>query len=245
MEGMRSQAPSLPCPIAVLLDLDNTVYTYAPCHRAGMATAAATAAGMDDRWVDAGTFKADYARARDAAKRRIRHTGAAHCRLLYFKSLIETRVGRTDIDAICRLHDAYWDGYLSAMVLDVGCRVLLDAWRAVGVRTAWVSDFTTERQMLKLRHLGLGDAVDFLVTAEETGAVKPDAGGIDLALEKLGVASSKSVWFVGDDHERDLGAARARGLTAIWFRRNAETTASIAPDATVDSWAELAALWRG
>ena len=230
-------------PHAILLDIDNTVYAYEPCHRAGLSAAAQEAASLSVRWRDADAFAVDYKTARETVKKRIRETGAAHCRLLYFKEMIETEFKRSGIPEIRRLHDEYWAGYFSVMTPDDGCAALLREWREQGIKTAWVSDFTTERQMLKLLHLGLEDLVDYLITAEEVGAVKPHAGGIDLALAKLGVTAS-STWFIGDDHERDLGAAHARGIASLWFQRVPDGKPSTEAEATVFSWAELTKLWN-
>ena len=200
----------LPRPSAILLDLDNTVYAYAPCHEAGLVSAF-QASGFDHEI----TFRADYALARNQAKKPIPETGAAHCRLLYFKTLLERNTGRTQITETLALHAAYWDGYHVAMRLDPGVRELLTAWKAAQIPTAWVSDFTTERQFLKLQTLGLEDLVTYLVTAEEVGAVKPDPSGVDVALAKLGQAPGPHIWLIGDDTKRDLGVAATRGLTGI------------------------------
>jgi putative hydrolase of the HAD superfamily len=232
-------------PVAILLDLDNTVYAYAPCHAAGMAAAERAAAQVDARWRAAGAFAADYAAARAAVKARTRGQAAEHSRLLYFLELLAQHQGRTPLDAVRRLHDAYWLGYFSRMRLDPGCLALLRAWRAAGLRLAWVSDFTTMRQVLKLKALGLDGAADCLVTSEAAGADKPDPRVVDLALERLGVAPGEA-WLVGDDPHRDVGAARARGVPAIWLRRagGAPAPLAAAPDAVVDDWVALRALWE-
>jgi FMN phosphatase YigB (HAD superfamily) len=238
----------LPRPDAILLDLDNTVYAYAPCHATGLLSAQALAAELRPEWQDFETFKQDYSAARTDVKSRIAATGAAHCRLLYFKVMTEGKWGATRPSEARRLHEAYWAGYTAAMRRDDGCLELLTRWRDAGIRTAWVSDFTTERQMLKLEALGLIEAVEFLITAEEVGGVKPDPSGIDLAVARLGVAENARVWFVGDDIVRDLRAAHSRGLTAILFERGEELHKgedAYPPHARVRSWATLAELWEG
>jgi len=201
-------------PTAILLDLDNTVYAYAPCHEAGLQAAFRASGDTDEA-----TFRADYHTARDQAKHAIRDTGAAHCRLLYFKTFWENRTGRTQLAKTLALYHAYWAAYHAAMVPDDGMLACLTAWKDAGIPLAWVSDFTTEQQFLKLQTLGLEGVVDYLITAEEVGAVKPDPRGVDLALAKLGVEPSPAVWFIGDDTKRDCGVAEARGLTFLWRDR--------------------------
>ncbi|MBB6048677.1 HAD family hydrolase [Armatimonas rosea] len=201
-------------PAAILLDIDNTVYAYAPCHEAGL-----KAAFLVSELSDEAEFRAAYAEAREQAKHAIADTGAAHCRLLYFKRLLENRLGRTAPTASLALYKAYWDGYHAAMQLDPGVRELLSLWRDAGVPTAWVTDFTTEQQLRKLQTLSIADSVTYLVTAEEVGAVKPDPRGVDEALARFGIAPGPGVWFIGDDPKRDRGVAEARGLTFLWRDR--------------------------
>jgi putative hydrolase of the HAD superfamily len=142
-----------------------------------------------------------------------------------------------------RLHEAYWSGYFGAMKVDDGCAALLRDWRTAGVRLAWVSNFTTERQILKLEALGLAAAADALVTSEEAGAEKPDPRVIDLALARLS-AQAEHTWLVGDSAKDDVAGALARGLTPIWLRREGETGGAAGAAAVVDDWAGLRRLWE-
>ena len=201
-------------PAAILLDIDNTVYAYAPCHEAGLKAAFAASGDSDEA-----AFRADYATAREQAKARIPHTGAAHCRLLYFKRLLENRLGHTALTETLTLSAAYWDGYHTAMQLDNGVRECLAHWQELRVPTAWITDFTTEQQLRKLQTLHLENLVTHTITAEEVGAVKPDPRGVDEALTRFGIAPGPDVWFIGDDTKRDRGVAEARGLTFFWRDR--------------------------
>lgn len=230
-------------PRAIALDLDNTVYAYAPCHEAGLASAAGAATGMEGRWRTAEGFAADYARARAAVKERTAGLAVSHCRLHYFKEMVETAMGRTDAPATFRLHESYWDGYVPAMKPDPGAVELLRDLRDRGVLLAWVSNFTTERQMLKLRALGLEGVANFVLTSEEAGEEKPSPRVIDLALAKLGVAPSEA-WLVGDDEDADIGAARARGMTIVCLRRDGQRS-EVAADHVVGSWDEIRRLLDG
>lgn len=202
-------------PAAILLDLDNTVYAYTPCHEAGL-RAAFSVSGFSDE----ARFRAAYDQARQQAKHAIAHTGAAHCRLLYFKRLLENEHGWTVPDGALALYQAYWSGYHSAMQLDPGVRECLTHWKTLGIPTAWITDFTTEQQLRKVQTLGISDLVRLMVTAEEVGAVKPDPHGVDEALARFGIAPGPAVWFIGDDDKRDRGVAAARHLTFLWRDRS-------------------------
>jgi putative hydrolase of the HAD superfamily len=226
------------------LDVDNTVYAYAPCHAAGMAAARQAAGGLMIEWAEGEAFEAAYARARRAVKARTAGQAAAHSRLMYLLEMLAAAQGRTDLRAARRLHEAYWAGYFSEMRLDAGCAALLGDWRAAGLRLAWVSNFTTERQILKLEALGLAEAAHVLVTSEEAGADKPDPRVVDLALARLGTAPEHA-WLVGDEARDDVEAARARGLASIWLRRVGNAGGGAAADAVVDDWMALRRLWEG
>ncbi len=226
---------------ALLLDLDNTVYAYAPCHAAGLAAAHKLAGGRHEAWWDGEAFTAAYHAARRLVKARVGEQAASHSRLLYFKQMLETAQGRTDAAWALALDAAYWDQYFHHMELDPGCREALLAFRAAGLRLAWVSDMLTEQQLAKVLALGLGDMVEFLITSEEAGAEKPDPAGVDLALACLGVPAAEA-WLVGDSLHRDVGAAHARGLTAVWLRRGQADEHGPTPDHIVDDWFALRTL---
>lgn len=228
-------------PTGILFDLDNTAYAYEPCHAAGMVVAQRHAATLHPRWALAREFDTDYARARQAVKRQLGKQAASHCRLLYFKNMVEAQLGRTVIAATRTLHDAYWEGYFSKMKLEPGCVELLRDLRERGVGIAWVSNYTTERQMLKLRALGLEEQVDLLVTSEEVGAEKPDSPPFRHALGRL-MARPEATWMVGDDLTDDVAGAREAGLTSVWFRRQECQETSEIPDYIVRDWFELRAL---
>lgn len=225
-------------PRAILLDLDNTVYPYEPCHTAGLLAAQNLAVTLDSHWAALAEFSKDYARARQIVKNQVGSQAAGHCRLLYFKMMIEARHKRTDIEATRILHEAYWHGYFAKMTPDPGCIELLGDLRAGGVRLAWVTDFTTERQMLKLHALGLEHMAEWLITSEEAGTEKPDPAIVELALNKLFV-SPEEAWLIGDDLNRDIGAARSKGIKAVWFQRQTVSPTREAPDFIVRSWLEL------
>jgi putative hydrolase of the HAD superfamily len=152
--------------------------------------------------------------------------------------MVEAQLGRTDIEATRGLHEAYWQGYFSKMKPDAGCIELLTDLRASRVRVALVSNYTTERQMLKMRALGLERVTDVLITSEEVGTEKPSPAALEYALARLRVRSGEA-WMVGDNLKEDIGAARVLGLTAVWFQRSECEDAGEVPDFIVSDWFEL------
>lgn len=55
---------------------------------------------------------------------------------------------------------------------------------------------------------------EFLVTADDTGELKPSSKFVEIPLKKLG-AKPEEAAFIGDSWERDLAPAKKAGLTTI------------------------------
>jgi len=64
---------------------------------------------------------------------------------------------------------------------------------------------------------GLGDLLDFCVTAREAGTAKPAARPFELCEEKAGCSPAEMV-MVGDSVEKDVEGAIQAGWQAIWVR---------------------------
>jgi putative hydrolase of the HAD superfamily len=232
----------MPTPAAVLFDLDNTVYGYDPAHQGGLRAAFAVASPLHARLATFESFVAEYDAARREVKPHVAHRAAEHCRFLYFKRLVERLMGRTQSAPTVALHDAYWAGYHAAMDRDDGCAEVLSSLRTRGIPTAFVTNFTTERQFRKLETLGLADAVDLIVTSEEAGAEKPDPAIVTLALQRLNVVASPAVILVGDSVTDDGGVAAATGISFVWMRRGGSDKPNSAV-AVADDWAGVGRAW--
>jgi phosphoglycolate phosphatase len=63
-------------------------------------------------------------------------------------------------------------------------------------------------------HLGWARHFGAVIGAGDASADKPDAAPILLALDRLGRAADRSVWYLGDT-ALDMAAARAAGVTAV------------------------------
>lgn len=236
-------------PRGLLIDLDDTLYAYAPRHERALAALTARAVAL--RVVDEPTaFHAAYGAARVAVKARLGGTAASHHRLLYVQGALERLVGHPAPAQALALYDAYWDAYLEGLEADPGAHEALLAFRAAGILLAFVTNLTTHIQLRKLERLGLGALAAQLVTSEEVGREKPAPAVFELALGKLGLTPSADVWVVGDSVSADVAGARQLGLRAVWFRRGPQVApgehgGASRPDAVVTDWAALRALALG
>lgn len=196
----------------LLLDLDDTLYAYAPAEEAARSTVQRALVDVTGRPPDEIARRWNEARA--TVHRRIGGTASSHSRLLYLHELASAlaRNGRPSIVGVVpELEALYWDTFLATMTLRPGAVELLDAWRAAGHRVALVTDLTLDIQLRKVARLGLGERLDAIVASEEVGRDKPDPTGALLAIERLGVRSADCV-VVGDSVTKDGGVAAALGI---------------------------------
>jgi HAD superfamily hydrolase (TIGR01509 family) len=202
---------------AVFLDLDNTLYTYDPCHNAAMDAVEAYLATVP---ILIPSFKERYIYAQKVVKERISHQGASHSRLLYFQHIIE-EIDPTLVYSLApALEEVYWETFLTKMEIMPGLIEFLADCAARGPTIVVVSDLTTAIQCKKITTLGIAPYITYLVTSEATGADKPDPAMFTTALKKANVAANEAV-MIGDSIEKDIKGARQLGIHAILFSTQA------------------------
>lgn len=124
-----------------------------------------------------------------------------------------------------------------------GAAELVRALRSLGRPIAIVTGKRRVGAFRGLERLGLRDAFDVVIGADDTARGKPHPDPALLACERLRVAP-ESAWFVGDSVQ-DLRCARAAGTGSIAVTWGAMGEASLraeAPDHVVSSMADLATL---
>jgi putative hydrolase of the HAD superfamily len=193
----------------LLVDLDDTLYDYAPAHRAGLAAVipkVAHALGVDEP-----TAERAWDVARDATKARLGATASSHSRVLYLSEVVHA-LGRIDTLAEVRAWDrAYWEAFLDMARLRPGATDLLREFRGRGGKVAIVTDLVLEVQIWKLERFGLLPHIDALAASEEVPRDKPAPELVRLAIARLGVRPEDCV-MIGDSAQKDGGAARALGI---------------------------------
>lgn len=223
-------------PAAVLVDLDDTLYPYAPAHEAALAAAREKARHLLS--VPEGQFDALYAEARGRIREQLGGTAASHSRLLYFQRVIELLGLGTQVLPTMDLEQTYWRRFLTASELCPGAKAFLGELRSAGIQTALVTDLTAGIQFRKLVYLEIDRDFDFIITSEEAGTDKPSAAMFQLARQKMGL-SEGTLWMLGDHPEADIAGA-AESLGAVTFqRRVAGTEPSQRADALFDHFDEL------
>ena len=185
---------------AGIFDLDNTLYAYPPCNKAGMAALHKAIA------TDFVRTEAQVAGAYDEARKQVHHrlkgTAAMHSRLLYIQGTLEKLGINPWQSGLLRYNAVFWDAYFQVMEITPWVREAFDALHEAGMKIGILTDFTTEMQVLKLQRLGLDTDVDHLVSSEEAGIEKPDTRGLLLLLQKMQLTAGE-VFYVGDDEVKD------------------------------------------
>jgi pyrophosphatase PpaX len=146
------------------------------------------------------------------------------------QQLREWHVAEHELEQVVGRYRTHQDVHLERMTsLFPGALDVLQWARAeqvpVGVVTSKGRGMTTR----SLRHVGLADAFDVVITADDTARHKPDPLPVQQALQQLGIAPDRAL-FVGDS-THDMHAGRRAGTftgAALWgpfSRASLETTA--------------------
>jgi putative hydrolase of the HAD superfamily len=232
-------ADPIPCE-AVLFDLDNTLYEYAPCHGAGLR--AAERALATHVTLGPGAFVELHDSVRAELAQELKGQAASHERSLFFKRIAERAMGPTDGGVqpalALQLYEAYWGAFMECMQPAPHAHEQLSSLAGTH-RLALVSNHTNLMQLRKVEALGFASYFEAIITSEEAGVEKPHARIFELALRALDVAGERAV-MVGDDLEADYRGARAAGLQALLYTGYTTEAGADAGAACIASLEELA-----
>ena len=142
-------------------------------------------------------------------------TGDCRDRIIRYQLMMEEAGFPVDPHAYDMYH-LYWDNMLARIEPYEGAEETLRALHARGIRIGACSDNTAELQFKKLRVLGLGKYMDFVVTSAEAGIEKPDPKIFERALQKAQCAPEECL-FVGDVYAKDVLGPEKAGMRALWF----------------------------
>ena len=196
---------------AVVFDIDNTLYEYAPCHQAG--SSAMFQVLCRYRSTAPEEFGRLFGQAKTDIKEKLENTAACHNRMLYAQRICEL-AGIREASAALEIYNAYWEAFLGQMQLYDGVNEVFSFLKARGIKIGFCTDLTAVIQLRKIVKLGLDGIPDAVVTSEECGREKPDKIMFLSILKKLEAEPESSV-MVGDDYVKDICGAKACGMGAI------------------------------
>lgn len=201
--------------LAVVWDVDDTLFDYTTADRVGMRAHLATEGLL-----------AGYSGVDEALARWREITDVQWARFATGEVDFETQrrdrtrefLGRAMSDAEA---DAWFQRYVahyeSAWSLFPDVLPVLDAL-ALGHRHAVLSNSSLHVQDRKLRLLGVRDRFEAVLCAAELGVSKPEAGAFLAACDALALPPSQ-VAYVGDHPEIDGRGAADAGLLSVWIDR--------------------------
>jgi pyrophosphatase PpaX len=146
-------------------------------------------------------------------------------------------VAEHEVEDVVARYRAHQDVHLERMTRVFPGAVEVLAWaRDARIPTAVVTSKGRGMTERSLRHVGLLDAFDTVITADDTTRHKPDPDPVHLALARLNVPPERAL-FVGDS-THDMHAGRAAGTftgAALWGPFAREVLAATAPTHWLDS----------
>jgi len=136
------------------------------------------------------------------------------------------------LDAMVATYREYNLSHHDAMVTAYpGAVAMVQSIRRAGLRTGLVTSKNRSGALRGLRHVGLEDAMDVIVGADEVERPKPHPEPIQLALRRLGEAPDRAI-YVGDSIH-DMVSGRAAGVSTgavLWGPFDRQHLACTAPD---------------
>ena len=204
----------------VLFDLDNTLYDYKPVHEKALNEVYKIL--KKEIEISHKEFLKLFKISRAEINRELAGTASSHNRVLYFQRLVEKSHNTIESNVVLKLYNAYWDNFLKNVKLKKGVIQTLKKLKQLNIKTAIISDLTTNIQLRKMSKLGITPLIDVLVTSEEAGSEKPNPIMFLLALNKLSVLPSDAI-MVGDNPINDIEGGNSVGLDTILITNKKST----------------------
>lgn len=155
-------------------------------------------------------------------------------------SVAVARCGVVDPRLAALAAQAFIDARRAGQLVDLDAASVL-ATLASRYLLGVVTNGASRVQREKLAGSGFAERFGAVVVSGEVGHGKPDPRIVRAALDALGVAPSEAA-MVGDSIERDVAAARAAGVYAVWIDRGGPDADRPVPDTSITSLRQLPAL---
>jgi len=194
----------------VLLDLDNTLYIYEPCHQKALKECYQ----LLNQSLSFEQFVELYSKHRQIIRDRLLPQGACRSRLLAFQELFEDLGEKKTFEKAVVFNHCYWSTLIQVMHLEKEAESFLLECEQRQIPVCVVSDMLTYWQIQKLQALRVDHLISYLVTSEEAGVEKPFSEIFHLALSKLAL-SAEDVIMIGDDVQKDIEGAQRLGIRSF------------------------------
>ncbi len=218
---LAAPPPGDSLPGAVFFDLDETIFEFRRSSRAGLKAVVSSipelsALGeemLENRYWDLGKETLQLVRSGSL--------GIDRENEYRFRKLFELYGLHLADDELKSLLRGYTSEFSKQSSLVPGTQEILRALRESGLKVGIITNGPKETQIKTVERLGLNPLIDFMVTPEDAGTLKPDSRIFMKAIDLAGVAPENSV-MVGDSWANDIIGANRAGIRPIWFNRKGE-----------------------
>ena len=197
----------------ILLDIDNTLYSYSEAHHA--AVKSIVNYFINEFNLNEKIIISSYENARKKVHIDLIGTASSHNRLLYIQKMCEF-FEINPLKYSYKIFNLYMDNYLNNLEPYDGVYDLLHKYKN---NICLITDHTSDIQYRKIEALKLNNYCKTIVTSEEAGNEKPHSYIFMLALLKLNL-NNHEVCMIGDNFDKDIVGANNLNIDAIWFNHN-------------------------
>jgi putative hydrolase of the HAD superfamily len=144
-------------------------------------------------------------------------------------------------DLALRLADRFTAYREEEMFVFPGAHDAIDAFKALGIKLALVTNGAADTQRAKVERFELAHRFDHIQIEGEHGFGKPEERAYLHAMQALGVTAADT-WMIGDNLEWEVVAPQRLGIYAIWMDVHGDGLpdgSTIKPDRIIRSLSEL------
>jgi len=196
----------------ILLDLDNTIYSYDDCHRISLSEIYSFISSRYNH--ETSKIKNIYETISNNIKYELNNTASSHNKSIYFKQLLETL--KIDLSILEEINQLYWKTFFKNMVCFNGVNEFIIWNKEIGIKIGILTDYECEYQIEKLKQLDMIQYIDVIVTSEEVGIEKPSSQMFQTILRKINL-NAEEVVMIGDNFKKDILGALNMGIFSYWF----------------------------
>ena len=158
-----------------------------------------------------------------------------------FATLAATGQPALPMDLAIRLADRLTVYREEEMFMFPGAHDAIDAFKALGVKLALVTNGAADTQRAKVERFALTHRFDHIQIEGEHGFGKPEERAYLHAMQALGVTAPET-WMIGDNLEWEIVVPQRLGIYAIWMDAHGEglpADTTVKPDRIIRSLGEL------
>jgi putative hydrolase of the HAD superfamily len=115
----------------------------------------------------------------------------------------------------------YWKFFNKVVKLYSNTIYTLDYLKSLGIKIALVTNSDGEKpiKLNRIKHSGLENYFDYIITSDDTKLNKPDPAVWNLLIKESGI-DPKECMMVGDHPDIDLASPKKLGMITVWTKQH-------------------------